>query len=236
MYRFYLGIALCCMVILSNHFDWLFPNKDHITLLGKTYFFTAPFTFSDILWTVIQKLNIIIFAIGSLLAVFGLLSLVSENHAKIKRKSKLVASLALGLVITTYIFQSYKAFVMYVSATKGQISLTGIVLVGLAFIVVLGLIVFAVKKYSTDIKESQHQVINDRLDELSLSFYELIEDYRDVEAISEEMSSADNVEAWKLVIGDKVRKMYNNANTFLEVIEGKKLEENGKRTKKVSKS
>ncbi len=232
MYRFYTGLALWFCVVLTNHLDWFFVNRPYFEIFSKTYYFVEPYTFSDILWTGIQKFNVVIMSIATYLIVLGLLSRFPKNTVKEIKKIKIFALLTFVIVASTYIYQTISATIMYIQAFRGEMTLVISIVMAITMLLVLALIYFSFTTFKRGIIVDKNIELNNKIDSFSDKVHDLVENYRDIEAVASEMKPSDLIQPWKKVIHNKTRLLYIQADEFLKKLEAEKKPENEPRKRK----
>jgi len=85
--------------------------------------------------------------------------------------------------------------------------------------IVGGLLTYYYLKNRKSSIQASKEEINDKLDDLSLEFHNVIEEIRDIEIISKAIEPNDNVQAWKIVTLKKAREIYTHADQHLRSIE-----------------
>lgn len=103
--RVILGICLILITYPLNHIDYLIPEFESISLLGKSFRIVDGFTSTDIIWTVIQKVNLILLCIATLLLVP--LKIYNNNKFKFLIPSAIFLIISLNLFLAIGDVHSY---------------------------------------------------------------------------------------------------------------------------------
>lgn len=94
----YIGLIFILSTFLLNHVDILFPNFTEFTIFGNNFKIMEGLNSSDIIWTVVQKINLVLFAGGFLLLYpFSII------------KKKLLTRIIILLLVTSIVFNSVLA-------------------------------------------------------------------------------------------------------------------------------
>lgn len=221
MFRFYLGIAICMLTIPMNHFDWFFSEFTDFSLFGNNYSFVKPFTSTDIIWTIIQKTNILLFTIGGYLITTGLMSLLPDNMFKFRFRVNIAATVAFSIIGLFNVYQSVSVASMYINGFQGKTTYFMMLIMLIVFSIVIGLFIVSLKVYKNSLLKVNRNDFNNKLENISFTVSELIEDVRDVELISEEANENDNLKIWKVIGKKQARTLYKKIDKLLKEIDAK---------------
>ena len=200
MTRFITGV--CCILITFplNHFDYLIPEFRSITVLGNTYEIVEGLTSEDVIWTLIQKLNIFLLCVAFLL----LLPLAKEQF----RRSKLIIKSAIGITIILNTYQSLILLYRYVNGFDDR--MFSVTFVSLLFVIaMIFFLVFKLQQFLSNKKNNKIEKLKVEINELKQEIQERVKALNDKDLKMSEIkyqisSKVDSIQDTNIFITEKI--------------------------------
>ncbi|MFC4633489.1 hypothetical protein ACFO3O_06200 [Dokdonia ponticola] len=196
MIRFIIGV--CCILITFplNHFDYLIPEFSEITVFGNTYKIVEGLTSEDIIWTLIQKLNIFLLCVA-----FLLLMPLSKEHFK---HSKLIIKSAIIIIITLNTYQGLVLLYRYVNGfDDGMFTITFIIL--LLIIAAIFFSFYKLQQYLVKKKNERNKKFILEIQKLKQEIQQRVETLKDKDSkLSQIQSKVDTIQDTNIFITEKI--------------------------------
>lgn len=198
--RFFIGIILWVITIPLNHVDVLFPTVTTFTFLGNSYPLVEGFTSIDIIWTVMQKLNLIIAALGTLFIIKGIIPTVDKTAYKILKYT----FIGFSLVLVYLAIQSVRYYISGFTTTTFFLTYIFIV----TSFIEIAIIINVITKRSRKQKKLKQKKLTSIIEDLQQNHQALINDVNFLEKIPSEMEKGDFIEGWQIVAQNNARAAY----------------------------
>ncbi len=201
-FLFYVGIALWVIILPMNHIDKLFPVFTSFSFLGNSYQFIEGYTSIDVIWVIIQKLNIIIAGIGTLCMI-----------QQFKKKERFY--LPYLLFKYTMLFMSIILLYMAIDALRWYVTdftwdtSVFMYLVILACCIEFGYLgYYIIGKRSQEAKEKRKMLIA-MVDTMQRNLEGITQDVNNLENIPGTIERGEFMEVWDKVARQNARAAYN---------------------------
>lgn len=225
-----IGITLLVIPFLFNHIDKLFPVVTEFEVFGKKFQILEGLTSEDIIWTVIQKFNLIILYI----ACYILVPFDKKSILSIAFRGVLLLAIGYTLFLCISLFNEFTTG-MY----ENMFLITYAILVG-AVICLLFTISFLTKKSidkDKEIKEGKKEIenrkeemlrlkseVNSRVEDLQNTSLDIASKIKSLETLPLFIRSYDNMEDWSSHAVRHAKKIYEKLDLQLKELEKTKIE------------
>lgn len=190
--RVLIGVCFILITYPLNHIDYLIPDFKSITLFGNTFEIVEGFTSTDIVWTVIQKLNLIILCIATLILVT-----LNKYDNKI---SPILVSFSLYLVICLNLFLAIGDIHSYVMGFNKTLYI-----ITFLFLTIIMVFLVLLSKYIIKRRESNANKLRLEINELKKEVQKRIEVLKDKDLrLSQIQSKVDTIQDTNIFITQKI--------------------------------
>lgn len=225
MTRFIIGV--CCILITFplNHFDYLIPEFTGVTVFGNRYEIVEGLTSTDLIWTLIQKINIVLLCIA-----FFILLPFSKEYFK---WSKLIIRTSISLIIVLNTYQFLILLYRYVNGFNDDMFfvtfLSLITVLIIIFLLIVRLHKYLLYKKHNKILEHKAEInklkteIQERLDSLYDTNLDITNKIEALESLPLFIKETDNMETWSLLAHRRAMMIYGQLNKQLKDLEKAKM-------------
>lgn len=201
--RFLFGIIFLLITIPMNHIDLLFPNFTEFVFLGNSYQFLGDLASRDIIWTIVQKINIIFMAFGS----WFIFRSLTHDNSQYNKLNFVLKAVLIGLTAIN-IYLSIRALQWYASGFTNTAFIATYIFV-VATIIIIALIARRISNIAASKKNQQRKLLKQTIMEIQDTNFALIEDVQFLENIPKSIKVDDFMEAWHILSTDKAREAYD---------------------------
>ncbi|MFC4634090.1 hypothetical protein ACFO3O_09240 [Dokdonia ponticola] len=235
----YIGLFFILSTIVLNHVDVIFPTFTEIVIFGNTFSILKGFSSTDIIWTVVQKLNLVFFA-------FGVLFLFPFDNIK-KNFTQLFIIIALVSIIIMNAFLAVAAIHDYIDGFgDGLFRITSFVMIAIVLLIVVIILklnnvinshrkevmqlksdldtrVNALRKKEEKLKQFK-SMVNSKADSIEAAQHEIIKKVEALEVLPLFISVYDNMDNWTRHSRHKAQKIYFQIDKQLKDLEAIRFE------------
>ncbi len=217
-----IGVALLVTPFLFNHVDKFLPIVTEFEIFGRKFQILEGLTSEDIIWTVIQKFNLVILYI----AIYILVPFNKRSKLSILFRVVLFLAIAYTLFLCVSVFNEFTTG-MY----KRMFKVTYLSLI-IGFALVLYTISFLTKKSIERKKEEEKRrkeildlknEINTRVENLQNTSLDIASKIKSLETLPLFIRSYDNMEEWSSHAVRHAKKIYEKLDLQLKELEKTKI-------------
>ncbi|MFC4636593.1 hypothetical protein ACFO3O_22000 [Dokdonia ponticola] len=212
-------IGVCCILITYplNHIDYLIPEFTTLNIFGKSFEIVEGFTSTDIIWTLVQKVNLII-----LCTAIVILFPLNRNDYK---TFKALVPLSLFLIIGLNLFLVAGDMHSYIMGFNRILYFLTFLFLSLIIISIFLLGKHIAKRRRTKISDLRIEIdklktdINNRLDSLQDTNLDITNKIEALESLPLFIKETDNMETWSKLAHRRAMMIYGQLDKQLKDLE-----------------
>lgn len=216
-----LSVFLIIVTILLNHLDLVFRKSEQFNFLGMPYEIQDGYLTGDLVWTVIQKFNMILYTFAVLLILPIVL-----NHFKMNSTSRFFIKLVLYIVIIANVFMMIDVLHSYLKDFDRNMLWTTF----LTLVFTGGVAIYLLGKISKKIIQadatlvSLKKYVNDRIEGLQVDHLQITEDINLLENIPEFITNErPDLNTWSEIAKEKAAVVYQKIDEYKKELEKMKF-------------